>query len=198
MRISFGAVDDIQFLPAVTLGCSYTSQKPVLVTTCERKIGQWTVQTNSTLQVAFVCVPKIETHSENGGHWTVWRNAVFSLRFPWQTILWITSRVQNHNKSQHWLSISPAMCSLMGAPTNHLHSHSPIHLLCTALWVSYYIITLSYLSHKYPCTVTTIIYNTFLHIHILSDKVFVTHFDAHLSIGNAVKSVHAITWLVAE
>lgn len=109
MRISFGAVDGIQVLPAVTLGCSYTSQKPVLVTTCKRKTGQWTVQTNSTLQVAFVCVLKIETHSENRGHWTVWRNAVFSLRFPWQTILWISSRDQNYNKSQHWLSISPAM-----------------------------------------------------------------------------------------
>lgn len=63
--------------------------------------------------------------------------------------------------------------SLMGAPTNRLHSHSPIHLLCTALWVSYYIITLSYLSHKYACTVTTI-YNTFLHYHI--------HVSARLSL----------------
>lgn len=66
--------------------------------------------------------------------------------------------------------------SLMGAPTNPHHSHSPIHFLCTALWVSYYIITLSHLSHKYACTITTIIYNTFLHdhthIHLLPDKPY--------------------------
>lgn len=71
MNISFGAVNGIQVLPAVTLGSVLIPHKNLLVTSAKKKkTGQGTVQdqTNNTLQVAFVCVLKIETHSEKGGH----------------------------------------------------------------------------------------------------------------------------------
>jgi len=71
MRISFLAVNAIQVLPAVTLGSVLIPHKNLLVTTTsKRKTGQGTEQeqTNNTLQVAFVCVLKIEKQGEKGGN----------------------------------------------------------------------------------------------------------------------------------